>query len=327
MPAPYRARIYGLAVKIETTSGVDSVPDPAVDAVETVGTPNFVGDYLEAGTREDVINGTLINADRTTAAGRFGKVTAVVEVKGSGAAGSTIAGIDALLRMCGFSKTVSAGVSVRYNTIDTGMETASVYCWTMGKLFKLVGCSATMKLSADAAKRGFMTFDITGKLVADPTETALPALTFSAVLPPLFHTATATLGAWTSGDAEPLAIKNASIDLANTITDRPSAGAADGLIGFSVTDRKTNQTWTIEATSIATFDPFTLSKAAGTSQPTSSWQIGTTAGNRIKVLTGKWSLTWPDPGENNALVTYGLKGSLGAGASGATSRELSLLFD
>jgi hypothetical protein len=52
------------------------------------------------------------------------------------------------------AKTVTAGVSVRYSTLDTGMETASVYCWSLGKLFKLVGASATMKVSADAAKRG-----------------------------------------------------------------------------------------------------------------------------------------------------------------------------
>lgn len=326
MPGPYRERIYGVAVKIETTSGVDAVPDPAVDAIETAGIPTFVGDYLEPGTRDDVVNGTLINADRTTAAGRFGKISITVEVKGSGSAG--VAGpLDALLRMCGFSKTVVAVTSVRYSTIDTGMETASVYCWSMGKLFKLVGAVATMKYSADAAKRGLMTFDITGRLVSDPTETALPALTFSAVLPPLFHSAAATLGAWTSADPDPLIIKSVAIDLQNTITDRPSAGATDGLIGYAVTDRKTTANWTIETPALATFDPFALSKAAGTSQPTSTHQIGTVVGNRMKVFTGKWSLTWPDPGANNALVTYGLKGSLGAGASGAATRELSLLFD
>jgi hypothetical protein len=72
MPGPYRERIYGVAVKIEATSGVDAVPDPAVDAVQTVGIPYLEMDYLEPGTRDDVQNGTLINADRKTAAGRFG---------------------------------------------------------------------------------------------------------------------------------------------------------------------------------------------------------------------------------------------------------------
>lgn len=327
MPGPYRERIYGVAVKIETTSGTDSVPDPAVDAIETVGIPTFTGDYLESGVRNDVVNGTLINADRTEAAGRFGTITVVAEVKGSGSAGVMIPGLDALLRMSGFSKTVIPSTSVRYNTLDTNTETASVYCWSAGKLFKLVGASASMKYNADAAKRGFFTFDIKGRLVADPTETALPALTFSTVLPPLFKGSTATLGAWTSGDAEPLIIRSVAIDTKATITERPSAGATDGLIGFALTDRHTEQNWTIEAVALATFDPFSLSKLPGTSQPISSHQIGTTAGNRLKVFTGKWSLTWPDPGAANSLVTYGLKGSLGAGATGATSRELSLLFD
>jgi hypothetical protein len=327
MPGPYRERIYGIAIKIETTSGTDSVPDPTADAIVTVGVPQFTGDYLEPGTRDDVVNGTLITATRTTAAGRFGKVTLRTEVKGSGAPGTMWPALDALLRMAGFSKTVVASTSVRYSTADTGLETASVYCWTLGKLFKLVGAVATFKYSFEAPKRAFFDFEITGRLVADPTETALPALTFSTVLPPLMHSVPATLGAWTSGDTEPLVLRSGGIDAGNVVTDRPSAGATDGLIGYTITDRKANQNWIIEAVSITAFDPFALSKLPGTSQPTSSHQIGTVAGNRLKVFTGTWSLVWPDPGAANALVTYGLKGSLGAGASGAATRELSLLFD
>jgi hypothetical protein len=326
MPGPYRERIYGVAVKIEATSGVDAVPDPAVDAVQTVGIPYLEMDYLEPGTRDDVQNGTLINADRTTAAGRFGKITITTEVKGGGTAGSTPES-DALLRMSGFSKTTAAGVSVRYNTLDTGMETASLYCWSIGKLFKLVGAAATMKLSADASKRGLLTFEITGRLVADPTETALPTLAFSSVLPPLFHSAAAAIGAWTSADADPLVIKTAAIDTQATIVDRPSAGATDGLIGFTVSDRKTEQTMKIEVPALATFDPFTLSKSAGTLVPATNWQIGTVVGNRLKVLTGKWSLRAPKAGADRSVSIYDLAGSLGTGASGAATRELSLLFD
>lgn len=328
MAGPYRERIYGVAIKIETTSGTDSVPDPAVDALETVGKPQFTGDYLEPGTRDDIVNGTLITAVRTTAAGRFGKVTLRAEVKGSGTAGSMVPALDALLRMCGLSKTVVASTSVRYNTADTGLETGSVYFWDTGKLFKLVGAVATLKYSFEATKRAFFEFDVTGRLASDPTETAVPGtLAFSSVLPPLMHSVPATLGSWTSADSEPLILRSGGIDLNNTITDRPSAGATDGLIGYTVTDRKAQQNWTIEAVSLTPLDPYTLSKSAGTSQPASSHQIGTAAGNRLKVYTGPWSLVWPESTAANALMTYGLKGSLGAGASGATSRELSLLFD
>lgn len=322
----YRERIYAILAKIETTSGVDAVPDPATDGVRTVGIPTLNLDYLEAGTRDDVQNGVLINADRTEAAGRFATIDISLEVKGGGTAGSAPE-TDALLRMAGFAKTVTGGVSVRYSTIDTALETGTLYCYSAGKLFKLVGCAASMKVSADAAKRGIYTFSVKGKVVSDPTEAAVPALTLSTVTPPLFHSVTASIGAWTSADADPLVIKNATIDLQNTVAERPSAGATDGLIGFVVSDRKTQQTMVVEVPALATFDAIAQSKLGGTSQPVSQWQIGTAVGNRMKVFTGKWSLRAPKYGAQNSVVTQTLEGSLGTGASGATTRELSLLFD
>lgn len=322
----YRERIYAILAKIETTSGTDAVPVAGTDAVQTVGVPVITIDYLEPGTRDDVQNGVLINADRTEAAGRFGTIEVSLEVKGGGTAGSTPEA-DAFLRMSGFAKTVSAGVSVRYSTIDTALETGTLYCYSAGKLFKLVGCAASARVSADAAKRGIITFSVKGKLVADPTEVAVPALTLSTVTPPLFHSASASIGAWTSADADPLVVKTATVDLQNTVAERPSAGATDGLIGFVVSDRKTEQTLLVEVPALATFDAFLLSKQGGTSQPTSTWQIGTVVGNRLKVFTGKWSLRAPKLGAQNSVVTQSLEGSLGTGATGATTRELSLLFD
>lgn len=322
----YRERVYGLLVKIEATSGTDAVPDPAVNAVQTVGIPTFTPTYLEPGTRDDVQNGTLITTDRAPAAGRYVKFDVTLELRGGGTAGSTPE-CDALLRMSGMSVVTSAGVSVLYTTIDSGMETGTCYAYTGGKLFKLVGCVATMKLSADAAKRGLLTFGVTGKLATDPTEVALPALTFTTVIPPLFHSATASIGSWLSTATDPLVIKSASIDLANTVADRPSAGATDGLISFSVTDRKTAQSMTIEVPQLATFDAYTMSKTVGTSMPVSAWQIGTVSGNRGKIATGKWSLVAPKPGADKSINTFGLDGTLGTGASGAATRELALLFD
>jgi hypothetical protein len=84
---------------------------------------------------------------------------------------------------------------------------------------------------------------------------------------------------------------------------------------------------TIEVVTLATFDPFALSKAAGGSTPVSAWQIGTASGDRLKIATGRWALTAPKPGATKSIVTYGLDGTLGAGASGAAAREIALLYD
>jgi len=59
----------------------------------------------------------------------------------------------------------------------------------------------------------------------------------------------------------------------------------------------------------------------------SAYQIGTVSGNRLKVTTGKWSLKSPKIGAADAVNTYALDGTLGAGAVGATTREIAFLYD
>lgn len=324
--ALYRERIYGVLVKIETTSGTDAVPTAGSDAVATVGVPYLVVDYLESGKRDDVQNGTLVTTDRAEAAGRFGTIDVTVEIKGGGTAGATPEA-DALLRMAGMSVTTSAGVSKVYTTIDTATETGTVYCYSMGKLFKLVGASASMKMNADAAKRGFMTFSIKGKLAGDPTEASVPSLTFSTVPPALFHSAPSAIGSWTAASGEPLQLLSVSLDMAGTLAELPSAGAVDGLVGFILSNRAMTQSMTVRVPALTTFDPYLLSKSAGTAMPTTAWQLGTLAGLRLKVATGRWSIGAPKGGAANSVNTYALDGSLGPGAAGATSRDLVLTYD
>src|SRR4051812_17568986 len=123
-----RFRVYGLLVKVEPVSGTDAAPDPATNAIRTVGIPALKVDYLESGDRSDVESGTLGTVDRAQPAGRFGTIDVSVEVRGAGAAYA--AGVrpecDALLRMAGFSATVDAtggAEKVTYTTLDDAMET------------------------------------------------------------------------------------------------------------------------------------------------------------------------------------------------------------
>jgi hypothetical protein len=327
MAGPYREKIFGIAVKIEATSGTDSVPTAATDAIRVVGVPELEWDFLESGERDDVQTGQMGSADPAAPAGRWGRIPITVEVKGSGAAG-TAPEYDALMLMSGHSKTVSAGVSVLYTTIDTGTQTGTVYAWSAGKLFKLVGCSATLELKADATKRGFKTFIVTGVMASDPTEVALPALTLSTVVPPLFIAAATSIGAWTQATAgDPLVVKSASVNEGIVITERPGAGATDGLIGYLITDRKPRQTIVAEVPAIATYDPFAAAKAAGSAGPLTSWQIGTLAGNRLKVQTGRWRSKAPKLGAQNGVMVMTMDGVLGIGSAPTTNREINYLYD
>jgi hypothetical protein len=324
--ALYRERVYGLLVKIETTSGTDSVPTGSANAVQVVGAPTITVDYLEQGLRGDVVNGVLIAADRAAAAGRFVKIDNInLEVRGSGTAG-TASEADALLRAAGFSVTNSAGVSNLYTTLDTAMETVTAYAYAAGKLFKLVGGVATFELSGEATKRGMLKFSLMGRLAADPTEAALPALTLSSVIPPLFHSVSTSIGSWTSASGEPMQLLSVDIKGNETIAALPSAGATDGHAGYLLSDRKMSQSMKIRTPALASFDPFALSKADGSTMPNTAHTYGTVAGNRLAVTTGKWSLVAPKIGTQDSVFTYDLDGTLGAGASGAAARELALLF-
>jgi hypothetical protein len=325
---PYRERIFGVAAKIEATSGTDSVPTAATDAIRVVGIPHITIDFLESGERDDVQTGQLGRVDRTAPAGRYGRIDLQVEVKGGGAAGAAPE-YDVLMRISGHSKTVSAGVSVLYSTLDDNMETATLYLWGEGgKLFKLVGCVATLRMTAEAAKRGYKTFSVTGKMASDPADQVLPALTFNATLPPLFQAGAANIGSWSSASgSEPLVLKSIEVDEQIPVADRASAGAADGLVGYLITDRAVRQTMVVEVPALATFDPYSVAKAAGGTGPTTAYQIGTAVGNRCKVQTGRWSLKAPRGGAINGISTVTLEGGLGIGSAPTSNREINYLYD
>jgi hypothetical protein len=321
-----REKIFGVAVKIETTSGTDAVPTAAANGIKVVGIPVLSYDFLESGERDDVQTGQLGRADRTAPAGRYGMIDLQVEVRGSGVAG-TAPEYGPLMRMSGHSETVVASTSVTYTTIDDNMETGTLYLWGDSQLFKLVGCVATLKVNAEAAKRGFKTFSVKGRMVSDPVQTALPAITYSSVLPALFHSVTATIGSWSSAAAsDPLVLRSVEVDEGIAVAERPSAGATDGLIGYLIPDRAVRQTMVIEVPKLTSFDAHAVAKASGATAPLTTWGFGTVAGNRMQVQTGRWSLKAPKRGSANAISTYTLEGGLGIGSAPTTNREINYIY-
>lgn len=330
-----REKIFGVLAKIEAVSGTDVVPTAAENAVRIVGVPTLTYGYLEPGLRNDVQTGGLGAAERAAPAARFGSIELTLEVRGAGVAYDDAPSVivpeaDPFWRMSGFSRTIDSTAlaeHVRYTTLDSGMETGTLYLYSANKLFKLVGCVAAPKFNFEANKRGLLTFTVTGKLAADPTEVALPALTLSSVIPPLFHSGTYAIGAWTQASGSPLVMRSIGIDFGTAVSDRPSAGATDGLIGYLITDRIARQSAVVETVPLATFDPFTLSKAAGAALPISNYQVGTVQYNRMKVVTGRWEIEAPGDGSDRGLKTWSLAGNLARASEATTGRELYIQYD
>lgn len=327
-----REKVYGVLAKIESTSGTDAVPVAGTDGVRLANVPTLTFGYLEAGLRDDMQTGRLGAIERAIPAGRHASLDVVLELKGAGAAysASVVPEADVLWRMAGMARTLDTTLSnefVRYTTLDAGMETGTLYCYTANKLVKLVGCVASPKLVGEALKRGFVTFTVTGRVAEDPTEVALPAITLSTVAPPLFHTGATSIGAWTQASGSPLVLRRAELDFGTQISDRPSAGATDGLIGYLITDRRIRQNMVVETVPLATFDPFAMSKASGAGLPTTAYQFGTVQYNRAKVVTGRWALEAPGDGADRGLKTWPLQGNLVMGTEAITGRELYIRYD
>jgi hypothetical protein len=88
-----------------------------------------------------------------------------MEVKGFGAAYSAAnrPESDVPLRASGsVANVVTTGgsESVTYLTLDDAMETATFYCWSANKLWKLIGCTCIMKFAAVVNQRAFFTFTV-----------------------------------------------------------------------------------------------------------------------------------------------------------------------
>lgn len=329
MAGPFREKILGVLVKVETTSGVDAVPTASVNAIRVVGIPTLEYDFMESGDRDDEQTGILSAPDRAAPSGAYGRITVAVRATGAGAvySGTVKPPADALHRISGLGVTTdfTGGAEFyRYTTIDSGMETGTLYFYSANKLFKMVGAVANLDLTTEVYKFGLLSYTITGKITSI-TEAALPALTFFGAIPPEFHSVATAIGSWTQASGEPLLLLSAAIHLGNVSADISGAGATDGLVGWLITDRKATQDLSYNVAALSTFDPFGAAAASGIAPLLTAWAIGTTQYNRIKV-DARWSPKPPREGSRNGIKTYQQSGDCKVGAGLTGGREVQLTY-
>lgn len=327
--ALYRTRVSAVAVKIEAVSGTDSVPTLAANAVRFVGSPVLAINYLDDGKRNDVYFGGMGALPRQLPAGRNASITIRMELRGTGttyAAAASTPEVDAFLRAAGYAP-VNTGPTWVYSSLDDGFETATLYIWTRSKLYKLVGCVVTPKLTAVTNDRAFWDFTVTGVLVSDPTQTVLGAITANNTIPPIFANSAVVIGALNYAGG--LLVRRLEYDVAVTTTPRPAAGAPDGLVGYAITDRIARLVMEIEQTPLATFDPYSLSKANGSGTGNAgSAQIGVAGSfNGLLLEWGQWMIEAPGEPDNAGLAGWTLAGDLVANSLAANTRESRLTFN
>lgn len=339
MPAPFRTRIFAVAAKIETVSGVDSGPTFAADAVRVVGVPVLTRSFLEEGGRADVQTNQLLSAARATPGGALGTIDIVVEMFGK----KNAAGVpmhDVFLRGAGMSRTIDAtplAEKVTYRTLDEAMETFTLLLNNGNTNFKLIGCSCNARREGTRLQPGRWTFSCRGISLA-PTDGAIAALALPTGIPPIWRANTVLLGApgapeWGPASTEPLHARSFTLDLANTLTDDESAGAPDGIVSTLVTGRQVSLSMSVRRVSTTVFDPYDVAESSGVGDGASAVhdtrpqiKTGTAQYARETINGGYWEIVSPTDTDLAGMKGWDLSGILNS-TNGPGGRELEIIYD
>lgn len=267
--------------KIETTYGTDPTPTGAANAI-------LVRNLSLTPQDADFVDRNLIRPylgrSQQIPAGIRAMLEFEIELAGAGTAG-TAPGWGVLMRACGHSETVSAGVSVTYAPVSSGFESATLYFNVDGVLHKLTGCRGTMSLQMNVKQIPVIKFTLTGIYNA-VTDTAAPTPTYTAFQTPLpvtnVNTTPFTLHSYSAVMSE------LTMDLSAQIVHRTLVGGSEQVL---FTDRQPQGQITIEATTVAAKDWWAAAK--NSTLGGLSVTHGTAAGNKVTLSSSNVQLTKP----------------------------------
>ena len=304
-----------LIAKIESTYGTDPSPVGGSDAVQVSSleiTP-IESDNVQAAA----FQGFLGNSTRSTlVANKRVSVTFDVELAGSGTAGTAPA-FGPLLKSCGLSETISAGVSVTYAPVSASFSSATIYCFYDGTQHKITGARGSVSFNMAAGQFGVMSFNFIGIYNA-PDGTALSgsftvANQAAALEVNDTNVTTATFHGVTS-------VRLESFDLAlnNELLYKETASNKEVII----TNRAAGGTAVIEAPAIGTTDFF--AKAVAVATGASSFVLGGTSGNIVTLNAAQTDITGCSYADTNGVIALSMPYL--ALPTTAGNNEMSLVF-
>lgn len=264
-----KMRKMAILAKIESVYGTDAVPTGAANAmvVADVELTPLEGDVFERNNVQP-----WYGNQGSVQATFYGKVKFSIELSASGVAG-TAPKWGPLVRVCGASETLSAGVSVTYAPVSDTLDSLSLYGNIDGINHIMPGARGEVKFVLDAKGKPMMQFEFTG-LFTPLTDTALPSAVYTGWTKPL-----AVNKANTVCTLHGIAVAMNHFDLAfgNQVVKRDLT-ATDTV---EIVDRKSAGSIVFENTAIATKDWVTTAK--NTTLGNLSLVHGITAGNIITI--------------------------------------------
>lgn len=285
-----------ILAKTETTYGTDSTPTGAANAILV---RNLDVTPLDAEiVSRDLVRPYFGNYDQLVAATKVG-VSFEIELQGSGTAGTAPA-FGPLLRACGLSETISAGVKVDYKPVSSSFDSATIYVQIQqdvsgnSPLHKVTGCRGTVEFSLNAKAIPVAKFTFTGlyNAVVDAANVAATYTSFKTPLPVnQANTPTFSFFGYSA------VASSFGLSLNNEIVYRNLIGQETVLL----TDRKAGGTVVFDAPTITAKDFF----AASLANTLGDMSIihGTTAGSIVEFgATGTVDLVNPSYGEQDGIV-------------------------
>lgn len=273
--------------------GQDPTPTAASDGVEIISN-------LTLGPAGSLISrlpyGVSMSPAQSLLGKRWVEFSFVVEIRGSGSAGTPPKGIGALLQACAMSETIVASTSVTYAPTTEYRSSVTIYAYFDGLRHKINGCMGTAKLlfvSGDTAK---IEFRFMGKYQT-PDDTAIVSPTYDSTVPPLVQGSTLTFDSITSFVAERL-----ELDLNNAIAERPSIGDSTGIAGFDIASREGKGSFDPESVLVATYDFWSAWEAS--TQKQISIALGASAGNICTVTCPKVVLDKTEYADRNGIRVF-----------------------
>jgi hypothetical protein len=280
-----------LIAKLETVYGTDSTPTAVANAA-------LVRD-LNATVLEVAYDGRanikpFFGNDQQIPASFYGMIEFSFELQGSGTLGTAPAW-GVFMRAAGHAEVITAATKVEYTPVSAAEESATMWFYHDGDLFKMVGCKGSISYEFAAGKAPLAKAKFMGlcSQAGAISSAALPVATLTAWKLPVSVNKTNTtfsLGGYAA------ALESLSIDMAHTTPyiNRPNTERID----FS--DRKASGTVVIEKPTFAQKDFYTAIKNAALQGM--ALAHGTTAGLRVKIDTTECQLQKPSDSEQDNVT-------------------------
>lgn len=287
MPA-LKIRKTVLLAKKETTYGTDAAPTGALNAILV---NNVTITPIESKMEDRPVVRPYYGAMEQLPGAAHVTVEFEVDMAASGTLGTAPA-YGPIIKACGFSETITAGVSVVYSPISADGDALTLYFYLDGVLHKLFGSRGSVSWKLPKNGRPAWTFRFDG-LYVPVADAALPTVDLSAYKKPVVVSNSNTTGFTLHGYAGVL--ESFDFDLANEVVYRNLVGYE----GVLITDRNPSGNITIENNLIAAKNWYdTASKAT---LGAFSITHGTTAGNRIKFDMPSVQLTNPKLADSDGI--------------------------